>query len=396
MALQTAFGQATDRVMPATVRIETNSGTGSGFVYAPEGLILTNEHVIHGASTIKVTLSGRESAMTGTVVGADEGSDVAVVSVKANAPLPTAPLGDSDAVAVGHWAIAIGSPMDLDETVTIGVVSATNRLTGVTGVKTQDFIQTDAAINPGNSGGPLVNIMGQVIGINNHIFTRSGTSAGLGFAVPINTAKAVAEQLVKGGHMTRSWLGVSLEPLKDEEIAALRLGNGSHPVRITGVETASAAQAAGLRAGDVVFSMDGHALRDGADFANRIRLTPAGQRVQLGVRRGAQDLTLTVVPQAEPASVIQATLPLGLDLRGINPRLAQRFGLRSQSGLIILAVEKGSLAAKAGLREGQIITAVNGQAVAAIADFSVAWQTAARSGKPIVLTVDGQPVTIKR
>ena len=395
MALQTAFGQATNRVLPATVRIDTGSGTGSGFVYSPEGLILTNEHVVHGAKEIKVLLSGRETPMLGTVVGADEGSDVAVVSVKPAAPLPTAPLGDSDAVAVGHWAIAIGSPLDLDETVTIGVVSATGRRTGVTGVKTQDFIQTDAAINPGNSGGPLVNIMGQVIGINNHIMSRSGTSAGLGFAVPINTAKLVAEQLTHGGKVNKSWLGISMEPLKDDEVAALRLATASHPARITGIEQGSAAQTAGLRPGDIVLSIDGHMLRDLADLANRIRITPAGQRIALGIRRGDQDLTVTAVPQTEPQSVVEASLPLGLDMRAIGPRMAQRLGLRAQTGLLILAVERGSLADKAGLRINQVITALNGQPVPTGDAFASAWQAAAKAGKSITLTVDGKPVVLR-
>ncbi len=394
IALQTAFGQAADRVLPATVSVHAGGGTGSGFIIRDDGLILTNEHVVSGARSVHVVLPGRTSALDATILGADKGTDVAVLKVEAAGPLPTAPLGDSDDAAVGQWAIAIGSPLDLDSTVTIGVISATGRRTRVSGDQTQDYIQTDAAINPGNSGGPLVNVLGEVIGINNHIFSRSGTNAGIGFAVPINVARVVADQIAVSGRVQRNRLGVGINDLSDEQITRLAPEAAGRPAVITMVEADSPAADAGLQVNDVVLSIDGHTLRGAADLMNRVQLAPPNQPITLVVRRAGRDVTITAQPEPIALASAQQTENLGLGVLELDRRRAQRLGLNISRGLLIARLEPGALADAAGLQIGQVITAVNGQEVATAAEFDALWGAARRAGLAVSLTVEGRQVQV--
>jgi S1-C subfamily serine protease len=390
--MQQAFGQAIDRVMPATVSIETKDAegeaSGSGFIVTPGGCILTNDHVVHGARQIQVYLPDRDTPYEGKLVGTDEASDVAVVQIKADAPLPVAPMGNSDEVGVGQWAIAIGNPMDLGQTVTIGVVSATGRVTGVTRNKSQDYIQTDAAINPGNSGGPLVNVLGQVIGINNHILSNTGQSTGIGFAVPINTARAVAGQLILTGHFVRGRLGVDVAPLDTTQIAALGVSVSGHPVRVTSVFAGGPAATAGMQVGDVVLTLDGKPLRGLDDFRNREQLTPVGQPLPLIILRGGQQYTVQAKTEPMPD-------PLGVKVATVTRRMALKYGLRASTGVVIVVVEEGGAAEKLNLQPGMVISAVNGQPVTDAESLAQAWAETA-GGRTVTLTIDGRNYTLQR
>ncbi|MBI2302298.1 MAG: trypsin-like peptidase domain-containing protein [Armatimonadetes bacterium] len=393
VSLQEAFAEAARRVMPATVRVESPQGQGSGVIFDPQGRILTNEHVVAGARELRVRLAdGR--VFPAKVVGSDRGSDIAVVSVDAGAPLPAAELGDSDAVQVGYWAIAIGNPMGLERSVTVGIVSAIGRHTGATGSATQDFIQTDAAINPGNSGGPLVNILGQVIGINDHIISRTGENSGLGFAVPINTAKSVARQLVATGKVQRSRLGLWFEELTAEQRAALPdLVADTVPVRVSKIEPGSAAEKAGLKEGDLVLGADGHASQGGADLANRIQLTPVGGEVKLAVLRDGQRMEVVAHPEAAPPD--PEAMRLGVLLANVTPELAAHIGQPNLHGVVVMRVYEGQLAWRSGVRRGQIITAVNGQATPDVPSFIKQYEKAAQAPEPVKLTVNGETVELK-
>ena len=386
--LQTAFGQAVDRVMPATVSIETEEATGSGFIITSSGYILTNDHVITGAQEIAINLPDRDKPLPAKLIGTDPLSDVAVLKIEAPGPLPVAPMGNSDEVAVGQWAIAIGSPMDLDQTVTIGVISATGRLTGITKNKNEDFIQTDAAINPGNSGGPLVNCMGQVIGISNHILSGTGESTGLGFAIPINTARAVANQIIANGRMVRATIECRAVPLSSEAIGALA-GVSGHPVELASVRPSGPAAAAGLQPGDIMVAIDGHALRGVEDWNNRIALRPPGQQVGVTVWRGGNPTDVMVRPEVAPD-------PLGVDVLPITPRIARKYRLKALHGVVILAVEPGSVAEHLGLQVRMVIESVGDMPAADGASLAEAWEAAMLTKQPFTMMIDNQVVRISR
>lgn len=293
--LQDAFNLAAEKVLPAVVLVMTDRGLGSGVIYDAAGLILTNNHVIAGAGRIRVRLADHRE-FEGQLKGTDPLSDVAVIKIAADEPLPVAELADSGAVKIGDWAIAIGSPLGLEQTVSVGVVSAVARYTQVTGNRAQDFIQTDAAINQGNSGGPLANIQGQVIGINNHIMSPTGSSAGIGFAVPTETVIKVAAQLVEFGKVERSRLGVGVAEATRRQIAMIGDTHGAQPVIITDVEPDSPAAAAGLRRGDVVLLMNDKPVRSVNDFANRIQLAN-GQMAKLTVWREGREIEIDAQPK---------------------------------------------------------------------------------------------------
>ena len=285
-------GQSQSQPQP---RQRTERGQGSGFVFQADGLVLTNAHVVEKTDRVTVGLQdGRR--VPGTVVGLDRLTDLAVVRLDGNGPWPVAPLGDSDRLEVGEWAIAVGNPYGLDNTVTMGIISNLNRNAaklGITG-KRLDLIQTDAAINPGNSGGPLLNADGEVIGINTLV--RTGPGAGLGFAIPINRARSIASQLVATGRVSHPIIGVVLEPVR-------ALAAGSAPVRPIGVSIASVsaggpAQKAGLRQGDVVLSADGSRLAEPADLIAAVERAGVGGTLRLTISRSGQTLQVSVVPVA--------------------------------------------------------------------------------------------------
>lgn len=336
---------------------------GSGFIISPDGYILTNNHVVDGAEKITVRLEDKRE-FKATVVGADPQTDVAMLKIEGK-NLPVLPLGDSDALEVGEWVIAIGSPFELSQTVTVGVVSAKGRnRMGITDY--ENFIQTDAAINPGNSGGPLLNIRGEAVGMNTAIFSRSGGYMGIGFAIPINMAKNIERQLRATGKVTRGWLGVMIQDV-NEDLAKQFGSQNQRGALVSEVTADSPAQRGGLQQGDIIISVDGKAIDNVADLRNRIAETPPGTTVPLRIVRSGQERSVQVTIGEQPRELAGAGAPgpggslggLGLSLQDLTDALARQFGYTKDQGVLIASVEPGSVAAQAGLAGGQLIEEVN-------------------------------------
>ncbi len=291
-SVQRFFGESEqDKTEDSNAR-STSYGHGSGFIINPGGIILTNAHVIDHATEITVRLvDGREFAAE--VIGKDGKSDVALIRVDAD-NLPVLPLGDSSSLRVGDWALAIGSPFEMIQTVTAGIISATGRSSvGIS--EYEDFIQTDAAINPGNSGGPLVDIHGRAIGINTAFLTQTGGYMGIGFAIPINMAKVIAERLQKSGRMTRAWLGIGIRDLAPDKLQTLDLTpQFVHAALISTIDAASPAAGSALRQGDVIVAMDDVPIAGAADLRNRIALSAPGSRITLLCYRDGRQFPLSI------------------------------------------------------------------------------------------------------
>lgn len=364
-------------------------GTGSGVIIDPDGYILTNEHVVRDADQIKVALAGAPDVLLdGKVIGRDERTDLAVVKIKSNGKLPYAKLGDSDAVQVGDWAIAIGSPFGLEQTVTAGIISAARQNLGIEGRNYKDLIQTDAAINPGNSGGPLVNIHGEVIGINSAIYTPSGGFAGIGFAIPINRAKEIIPQLREKGKVVRGWIGVVLEGKMDEATAKVFGVPDKEGALIKEVLPNYPAAKAGLKRGDVVREFDGKKIRSNADLQNMVSAIQPDKNVQVKIIRNKKEMTLNLTTVEAPATFAadesgkespqedksDDKAPrekwLGAQLRDITPAVKERYDLEdSVKGAVVVEIEEGSKAEEIGLMEGDVIRGVNQEECAGIAPF---------------------------
>ena len=352
---------------------ESRSGLGSGMIYRSDGYILTNAHVVRGADTVTVKLNDEREFKHAKVVGIDDRTDVAVVKIDAT-DLPTVKLGDSSTVEVGDWAIAIGNPFGLEHTVTVGVISAKAREVPLNERSPGDYLQTDASINPGNSGGPLVDIYGRVIGINNAIYSQSGGNIGIGFAVPINTARDIAEQLVKSGKIRRGYLGVQITNVQDRA-AALGLDPNMKGVLVDKVETGTPGEKAGLQPGDVITAFNGVAVTHSAELQRLVGAAPVGSAATLAVLRNGANITLTAhldelkddgtAPAASTPDTPDQPGPapdaLGLSLRALTPDNAAQLGTKVTSGLFVADVQDGSVAATAGIQHGDIIERV-GQA----------------------------------
>ena len=352
---------------------------GSGFVFRVEdGLladktyIMTNSHVVEGAEKVHVTFKdGHE--YEATVTGRDPQSDIAVIEIKTDKRQALA-LGDSAKLDVGEWVIALGNPFGLSHTLTVGVVSAIGR-TSVGINDYEDFIQTDAAINPGNSGGPLVNLDGEVVGINTAIFTRSGGYMGIGFAIPINMAKVIAEQLVDKGEVLRGYLGVSIQPLTAELADAFGIEQNQGILIAEVVEDSPAAKA-GLLQGDVVMTFRGQPVKDVGAFRNLISMTAPGQKEKLTLLRDgkSRDVVVTIGTRSE-AEVLaktpaQSADQLGLTVQTLNPELARQFNAKPGEGVVVTEVKRGSVAALAGIDAGTIVLQVNRKPVRTADEFS--------------------------
>lgn len=373
------FGKKFDRFRqePSPFR---QHGAGSGFIISKDGLILTNNHVVDNADTIRVRLADKRE-FTASVVGTDPQSDVALIKI-AGKNLPTLPLGDSDKLEVGEWVIAIGSPFELSQTVTVGVVSAKGRSRmGINDY--ENFIQTDAAINPGNSGGPLLNIHGKVVGINTAIFSRSGGYMGIGFAIPINMAKSVEKQLRSKGKVIRGWLGVAIQDMT--EALAQSFGvNKAEGILVAEVTKKSPADKAGLQQGDILLVLNGEKLADATDLRNRIAMTTPGSRVSLQIIREGRRKDISVVISEQPADFSRGTRvyskrthssPLenmGLTLQELNSELAQQFGYKKGQGVLITQIAQDSPADSAGIQAGQLIEEVNRVRVRSLAELKKA------------------------
>ena len=363
--------------------------SGSGVIVDPAGYILTNNHVIENAATIEVRLSDQRK-FAAKLVGRDPKTDLAVLKIEAPSPLPVAALGDSDRLKIGQWAIAIGNPFGLDRTVTLGIISATGRMRlGVS--QFENFIQTDASINPGNSGGPLLNLDGKVIGINTAIVA---TGQGIGFSIPVNMAKDVMAQLIKGGRVVRGWLGIVIQDLSDE----LAAGFGVAPrtgVLVADVMKDSPAEAAGLRAGDIIVEFGGRATPEVPELQRRVAATPPGQPIPLTVLRDKKQDRLTVKLGEMPGEeTLVAAAPArdgwGLRVAALTAELAQRYDLTAREGVVVMDVAPGSPGERAGIRPGDAILEVDRRPVKSVEAFQQALaQVKPGEGVPVYLQRGG-------
>ncbi|MCE9641877.1 MAG: Do family serine endopeptidase [Betaproteobacteria bacterium] len=349
---------------------------GSGVIIeAQQGIVLTNYHVIKDALQVRVTLKDRRQ-IPATLVGADPATDIAVLKI--DAPNLTAlKLGDSDQLSVGDFVVAIGNPFGIGQTVTSGIVSALGR-TGLNVEGYEDFIQTDASINPGNSGGALINLRGELIGINTAIIGPSGGNVGIGFAVPVNIARAVVNQITRFGEVRRGRFGVDIEDLTPDSAAKLNTPTTEGAI-ISNVQADSPAEKAGLRRGDVVLGFNGRPVKSGPDFRNRLALTPIDEEIELSVwRDGRQQSMRGRIAAPAPNTIIegQAVAQLaGLKIANLE-RGSPQFG--RIEGVLVVAVENGSAAASFGLRGGDVIAAINRQRVRNINEFVAALRGAER------------------
>ena len=353
------------------------SGIGSGVIITSDGYILTNNHVVENADKIKVILSDKRE-LDAEIKGRDPETDVAVIKISAK-DLPKATLGDSDKVKVGEWVLAIGNPFGLQHTVTAGIISATGRSNiGIT--QYEDFIQTDASINPGNSGGPLVNLDGEVIGINTAIFTKPGgytlESAGVGFAIPINMAKKIMDQLIDKGKITRGWLGVSIQDLNEELSKVLELKQ-TKGVVVRQVEVDSPADKAGIKSKDLILKIDGMKIETTKQLMQIVAGIMPDTEVEITILRDDKEISKKVnitEKQTLTAGVgkkdsTESQEKLGLEVKELTDELAEQYDLKGQKGVIITKILSGSLAERAELQAGDLITEINGYVVKNIDDY---------------------------
>lgn len=339
-------------------------GRGSGFIVSKEGHIVTNNHVIDGADKITVTLSDGKT-YEAKVLGKDPTFDLAILKIDGN-DFPVLELGDSDKTEVGEWVVAIGNPFGLEHTVTVGVVSAKNRSIHAGDVNFDGFLQTDAAINPGNSGGPLLDLQGRVVGINTAIVPYA---QGIGFAVPVNMANQVMDDLIQFGKVNRGWLGVYIQPLTKEFAEAYGVEEENGAV-ISDVMVGSPAEKAELRRGDVILTVNGEKVKNPQEFVSKIRQRLVGEKVILGVirqkKRSKVTVTLGEIPGNEKDIVSSASdgtkmlKDLGLEVGGVTEEIQKMNNLRNREGLVVVSVEAGSIAQRGGIREGDILLEVNG------------------------------------
>lgn len=342
-------------------------GVGSGFVMSREGYILTNNHVVEEADQIKVKLvNGKE--YDGKVVGRDPKTDLALVKIEGTSDLYPLMLGNSEELKVGSWVVAIGSPFGLEQTVTAGIVSAKGRVIG--SGPYDNFIQTDASINPGNSGGPLINMKGEVVGINTAIIA---SGQGIGFAIPINMAKEIAPQLQEKGHVTRGWLGVSIQEVTPELAKSFGLKEKKGAL-VAQVISGSPAEKAGIEQGDVIVEFNGKEVSDSKELPRIVASTPVGKAVTIKLSRDGKVLDRQVkvgemeekVEVAKPSS---SHKPLGITVQDLTPEIAKGLGLKKDVGVVVTGVEPGSPAANAGIQTGDVIREVNRKPVKDVEDF---------------------------
>ena len=383
------------RQMPPQVQ----RGLGSGVIVSNDGYILTNNHVIDNATKISVELSDRRT-VEGKLVGADPASDLAVVKIDEKG-LPVLPIGDSNVMRVGDVVLAVGNPLGVGQTVTMGIVSAKGRATGLGDGSYEDFLQTDAPINSGNSGGALVNTSGELIGINSQILSPSGGNIGIGFAVPSNMAKNVMDQLVSNGRVRRGLLGVTVQGVTNDLAAGLGLSKAEGAL-VSGVTPGGAADKAGLKRGDVILSYQGRAVVDTNSFRNEIAATKPGTTIVLNVMRDGKTSEFKATLAENDAKGAreergeregESSSKYGLTVEPVTPEIARQLQLdRNAKGVVITDVDPSGAAASAGLREGDVIQQVNGKSVDSADDVRDALN--ATAGKPAVLLIARAGTTV--
>lgn len=342
---------------------------GSGFIIDKEGYIVTNNHVVADADQIRVKLSNKKE-YSAKIVGRDSKTDLALIKIEDASDLQALPLGDSEKLKVGTWVLAIGSPFGLEQTVTAGIVSAKERIIGAGPY--DDFIQTDASINPGNSGGPLLNLKGQVVGINTAIVARG---QGIGFAIPVNMAKRVVAQLKERGEVTRGWLGVQIRDL-DENLSSYYQLKPFSGVFVEKVVPGDPADQAGIQASDIIISVDGQTVASGRELANIVANTPVGQKTKVRLIRDGKKKTIVVKVAKQADDKVQMASndsshdELGLEVTELTTERARQFGLdEDDSGVLVIEVERNSKADKAGVSIGDIIKGINRKKVKNVEDY---------------------------
>jgi len=332
---------------------------GSGFIIDSDGSILTNNHVVENASKIVVKLSD-DQEYEAKVVGRDAKTDIAVIKINATSSLPAANFGDSDNLEVGEWVVAIGNPFGLDSTVTSGIVSAKGRHIGQGPY--DNFIQTDASINPGNSGGPLINLRGEIVGINTAIFSRTGGNMGIGFAIPINLVKELLPQLRGKGKVTRGFLGVLIQKVTPEIADSLGLDKAQGAL-VANVSKDGPADKAGVKVGDVIVEFDGKEVKDSGDLPIIVARTPVAKKVRMKVVREKNEVVLGVAVGELKDEEVVASAPekgeLGLTVQRLTPQIAESLGLEKSEGVVVSAVEPGSAADEAGIRRGDVLMEID-------------------------------------
>ncbi len=372
---------------------------GSGVVVSSDGYILTNYHVVEQADEIKVTLYDRRT-FKAVVVGVDPKTDLAVIKINSK-DLPVAPWGDSDKLQVGDFVLAIGNPYGLTHTVTMGIISATGRAdVGIADY--EDFIQTDAAINPGNSGGPLVNIKGEIVGINTAIFSRTGGYQGIGFAVPINMARVIKDSLIKEGKVIRGWIGIMVQDITAELAERFYLSEPKGVI-ITDVTKQSPAYRVGLRRGDVILEVDGKLVSESASLRNMVAQSKVGTTITLKISRDGNIFTTSVTVAQLPFETSQenksyksaqgkADNPLkGLTVVDLDSSMAKQIGVDpDERGVVVYRIEPGSPAESSGLRKGDLIMEIERQRILNTNDFQRVLQKVTKTDILVLINRSGK------
>lgn len=369
-------------------------GVGSGFIISPDGYLVTNNHVVDGADEVTVMLNDG-SRYRASVKGRDAKTDLALLKIEANKALPYVEFGDSGRTRVGDWVLAVGNPFGLGGSVTAGIVSARGR--DIHDGALDDYLQVDAPINRGNSGGPLFDASGRVIGVNTAIFSPSGGSVGIGFAIPAETAKTVVAQLRVQGRIERGWLGVQIQPVTEEIAEGLGL-KGTQGALVASVVPGSPAAQAGVQAGDVILSAAGQGLEEFKQLPKTIAATRAGTEVQLGVHRQGTTKNISVViglmpsddkvaaAAEDPGSALDSKAKLGLYLAPLTKEARQSLKLEAETqGVLVTKVADGSPAAKAGIQPGSVISMIGQQPVSTPEDLAGKVREAAKADRPSVL-----------
>jgi serine protease Do len=374
----------------------TVNSMGSGFIVDAQGLIVTNNHVVEGADTIQVHMQDG-TIMKAELVGRDPKTDLAVIRVKPDKPLPTVAFGDSDKLRIGEWVMAIGNPFGLGGSVSLGIVSARNR--DINAGPYDDFIQTDAAINKGNSGGPLFNLEGNVMGINTAIFSPSGGSVGIGFSVPSNTAKGVVDQLVKYGETRRGWLGVRVQSMSDEIVESMGLQKNTGAL-VADVTEGSPGKAAGIEPGDVIIEFNGKPIKDMKELPKAVAATDIGASVAVKLIRKGKEMSLNVtigrledgeklVAKADAkkdTTAATVVTTLGMTVSTMTDALRSQYKIEDKvKGAVITEVAKEGAATDKGLEAGDVIMEAGGKPVETASDLSKAIEDAEKAGKSSVL-----------
>jgi len=378
---------------------QVEDALGSGVIVKPDGYVLTNHHVVDGADQIRVELTDRRT-FDAKVVGSDKPSDLAVLKINATG-LHSLPLGDSDRLRVGDVVLAIGNPLGVGQTVTMGIVSAKGRVTGLSDGSFEDFIQTDAPINQGNSGGALIDTRGELVGINSQILSPSGGSIGIGFAVPANMAENVMDQLIQHGKVRRGMLGITVQTVTSDLAKSLGLSQVRGAL-VSGVRPGSPAERAGIHQGDVILTFDGQPVSDSNDLRNRVAGSQPDSRAMLEIQRDGHQQTVSAVLGELPTERAAADAPagtgeggrFGLSVEPLTPEVGQQLGIKGIGGLVVSGVTPGSPAANAGIREGDVIKQVNRKSVNSVAELKEALAGADRRPALVLLVRQGNELFV--